>query len=70
MTSWEGQVGNGETVVAHASTRDQGRRVWDGARGQATPSLVGGEESAVLYLRYTCKGKTVRWLFKNETRTG
>ena len=47
MTSWEGQVGNGETVGAHSSTRDQGRRAWDRARGRGTPSLVG--ESEVLY---------------------
>ena len=48
MTSWEGQVGNGETVGAHASILDQGRRAWDQARGKEPPPLVG--ESEVLYL--------------------
>ena len=49
MTSWEGQVGNGETVGAHASTRDQGRRAWDRARGRGTPSPCRWKRSIVPY---------------------
>ena len=58
MTSWEGQVGNGENVVAHASTRDQGRRAWDRAFKRTVRQLC-KNETCTGWMKVSKKYRTV-----------